>query len=147
MRAFILLAGLMDIFDGKMLVFGISSKFGVDFDSLADVVSFCVAPSLLVYNLYCENINYIVGAIFSFIPLIAGTVRLAKYNLDTDEILKAISWIIYTNIYRNYSILYVTVSMLVAQVIVDSRIGIILVCILGLLMLSLSIFQSSSHYF
>ena len=83
---FILLAGLMDIFDGKIArSLGISSKFGVEFDSLADVVSFCVAPSLLVYNLYCENINYIVGAIFSFIPLIAGTVRLAKYNLDTDE--------------------------------------------------------------
>ena len=46
----------------KIEVTWISSKFGVEFDSLADVVSFCVAPSLLVYNLYCENINYIAGA-------------------------------------------------------------------------------------
>ena len=52
---FILLAGLMDIFDGKIArSLGISSKFGVEFDSLADVVSFCVAPSLLVYNLYLK---------------------------------------------------------------------------------------------
>ena len=83
---FILLAGLMDIFDGKIArLLGISSKFGVEFDSLADVVSFCVAPSILVYNLYCNELNSIIGAIFSFIPLIAGTVRLAKYNLESDE--------------------------------------------------------------
>ena len=137
---FILLAGLMDIFDGKIArSLGISSKFGVEFDSLADVVSFCVAPSLLVYNLYCENINYIVGAIFSFIPLIAGTVRLAKYNLDTDEdnprsyfiglstpistvtILSFMYFSIYVGGPSNYG---------------DSSVGIILVCILGLLMLS-----------
>ena len=43
----ILLAGLMDIFDGKIArLLGISSKFGVEFDSLADTVSFCVAPSI-----------------------------------------------------------------------------------------------------
>ena len=102
-------------------------------------MSFCVAPSLLVYNLYCENINYIVGAIFSFIPLIAGTVRLAKYNLDTDEdnpksyfiglstpistvtILSFMYFSIYVGGPSNYG---------------DSRIGIILVCILGSLMLS-----------
>jgi len=137
---FILLAGLMDVFDGKIArSLGISSKFGVEFDSLADVVSFCVAPSFLVYNLYCENINYIVGAIFSFIPLIAGTVRLAKYNLDTDEdnpksyfiglstpistvtILSFMYFSIYIGGPSNYG---------------DSRIGLILVCILGLLMLS-----------
>jgi|TARA_B110000914_G_scaffold96039_1_gene84369 CDP-diacylglycerol--serine O-phosphatidyltransferase len=82
----ILLAGLMDIFDGKIArLLGISSKFGVEFDSLADVVSFCVAPSILVYNIYCSELNTLVGAIFSFIPLIAGTVRLAKYNLESDE--------------------------------------------------------------
>ena len=38
---FILLAGLMDIFDGKIArSLGISSKFGVEFDSLADVCLF-----------------------------------------------------------------------------------------------------------
>ena len=63
----ILLAGLMDIFDGKIArLLGISSKFGVEFDSLADVVSFCVAPSVLVYNIYCVELNTIVASIFSF---------------------------------------------------------------------------------
>ncbi|OUW80148.1 MAG: CDP-diacylglycerol--serine O-phosphatidyltransferase [bacterium TMED217] len=82
----ILLAGLMDIFDGKIArLLGISSKFGVEFDSLADTVSFCVAPSILIYSLYSNNLHFILGLIISFIPLICGTVRLAKYNLETDE--------------------------------------------------------------
>ena len=44
-----------------------------------------MAPSFLVYNLYSGELPFILGAIISFIPLICGTVRLAKYNLDTDE--------------------------------------------------------------
>lgn len=137
---FILLAGLMDIFDGKIArSLGISSRFGVEFDSLADVVSFCVAPSLLVYNLYCDNVHYVIGAIFSFIPLIAGTVRLAKFNSDSDE--------------DNPKSYFIGLSTPISTVTIlafmyysnhiggpdnygDSRFGLILVCILGLLMLS-----------
>ena len=137
---FILLAGLMDIFDGKIArSLGISSKFGVEFDSLADVVSFCVAPSLLVYNLYCENINYIVGAIFSFIPLIAGTVRLAKYNLDTDEDNPKSYFIGLSTPISTVTILsfmYFSIYVGGPSDYGDSRLGIILVCTLGLLMLS-----------
>ena len=82
----ILLAGLMDIFDGKIArLLGISSKFGVEFDSLADTVSFCVAPSILVYSLYARDLQFILGLVLSFVPLICGTVRLAKYNLETEE--------------------------------------------------------------
>ena len=82
----ILLAGLMDIFDGKIArLLGISSKFGIEFDSLADIVSFCVAPSILVYSLYANDLQFILGLILSFTPLICGAVRLAKYNLETDE--------------------------------------------------------------
>ena len=137
---FILLAGLMDTFDGKIArSLGISSKFGVEFDSLADVVSFCVAPSLLIYNLYCYNINYVLGAIFSFIPLIAGTIRLAKYNLDSDENNP-------TNHFIGLSTPISTVTILAFMYFSnhlggpndygDPRLGLILVCFLGLLMLS-----------
>ena len=81
----ILLAGLMDIFDGKIArLLGISSKFGVEFDSLADTVSFCIAPSVLVYSLYTKDLPFLLGLILSFIPLICGAVRLAKYNLETN---------------------------------------------------------------
>ena len=137
---FILIAGLMDIFDGKIArSLGISSKFGVEFDSLADVVSFCVAPSLLVYNLYCQNINYIVGAIFSFVPLIAGTVRLAKYNLDTDENNPKSYFVGLSTPISTVTILsfmYFSINVGGPNDYGDSRLGIILVCTLGLLMLS-----------
>ena len=137
---FILLAGLMDIFDGKIArLLGISSKFGVEFDSLADVVSFCVAPSILVYNLYCNELNSIIGAVFSFIPLIAGTVRLAKYNLESDE-----------DNPKNYSVgLSTPISTVTILAFMyfsnqiggldyygDPRFGLALVFVLGLLMLS-----------
>ena len=79
----VLLAGLMDIFDGKIArILGISSKFGLEFDSLADTVSFCVVPSVLVYALYVDGLSPLLGVTFSFIPLLFGTIRLAKYNLD-----------------------------------------------------------------
>ena len=137
---FILLAGLMDIFDGKIArSLGISSKFGVEFDSLADVVSFCVAPSLLIYNLYCDNINYIVGAIFSFIPLIAGTIRLAKYNLDSDEDSPKSYFVGLSTPISTVTILsfmYFSIHIGGPNNYGDSRIGLILVCALGLLMLS-----------
>ena len=48
---FILYAGLFDMFDGVVARFtGTSSKFGVELDSLADLVSFGVAPSFILYK-------------------------------------------------------------------------------------------------
>jgi len=136
----ILLAGLMDIFDGKIArLLGISSKFGVEFDSLADVVSFCVAPSILVYNLYCNDLNSIIGAIFSFIPLIAGTVRLAKYNLESDEGNPRSYFVGLSTPISTVTILafmYFSNQLGGADYYGDQRLGLALVCALGLLMLS-----------
>ncbi|NOZ75163.1 MAG: CDP-diacylglycerol--serine O-phosphatidyltransferase [FCB group bacterium] len=78
----ILLAGFMDAFDGKVARFiGIPSKFGTEFDSLADTVSFCIAPSILVYKLYVTGLPPVAALAISFIPLLMGTVRLAKFNI------------------------------------------------------------------
>ena len=136
----ILLAGIMDIFDGKIArLLGISSKFGVEFDSLADVVSFCVAPSILVYNIYCNELNTMVGAIFSFIPLIAGTVRLAKYNLESDE---GNPKSYFTGLSTPISAVTILAFMYFNNQIIgddfygDPRLGLSLVGVLGLLMLS-----------
>ena len=47
----ILLAAVFDLFDGKVAkLSGTTSKFGVQYDSLADLVSFGVAPAMLVYT-------------------------------------------------------------------------------------------------
>ena len=50
---FILLAGLVDRYDGRVARFlDVSSDLGKELDSLADLVSFGVAPSILIYPLY-----------------------------------------------------------------------------------------------
>lgn len=78
----ILIAGLLDAVDGKIArLIGIPSKFGTEFDSLADTISFCVAPSVLLYRLYIDGLPPMVGGMLAFIPLMMGTIRLAKFNL------------------------------------------------------------------
>ena len=49
----IVIAGVFDNLDGKIArATNTTSKFGVELDSLADVVSFGVAPSFLIYKIY-----------------------------------------------------------------------------------------------
>ena len=93
----IVIAGVMDLFDGKIARFlGISSKFGVEFDSLADMVSFCIFPSMLVSKLYFNglviisdiyfiNYNLLITSLISSIPLLLGSFRLAKFNTEINS--------------------------------------------------------------
>ena len=82
---FIIIAGLFDVFDGKIArMLGIESRFGVEFDSMADTVSFCVVPSVLVYSLYVTGLPPLLGGFIAFIPLMFGTIRLAKFNIEQE---------------------------------------------------------------
>jgi len=83
---YILIAAAFDSVDGKLArAIGISSNFGKEIDSLADMVSFCLAPSVLIYNLYTQNMPGISGEIIASAPLILGAIRLARFNVDSDE--------------------------------------------------------------
>ena len=78
----ILIAGIFDVFDGKIArILGLESEFGMEFDSMADTISFCVVPSILVYSLYVDNMSNILGSLISFMPMMFGTIRLAKFNI------------------------------------------------------------------
>lgn len=78
----IIAAGLFDILDGKLARWiGESSQFGMELDSLADMVSFCVAPALLVWALYTLDLHPVLGALLAGAPLYFGALRLAKYNV------------------------------------------------------------------
>ncbi|WP_244833589.1 CDP-diacylglycerol--serine O-phosphatidyltransferase [Clostridium sp. BJN0001] len=83
---FILLAGLVDRYDGRIARFlNVSSEIGKELDSLADLVSFGVAPSILIYILFkFENLGP--KGIFGMILLVAfplcGAFRLARYNIS-----------------------------------------------------------------
>ena len=82
---FIIIAGSFDVFDGKIArMLGIESRFGVEFDSMADTVSFCVVPSVLIYSLYVNGLPPLLGGFIAFIPLMFGTIRLAKFNIEQE---------------------------------------------------------------
>lgn len=77
----IVLAGVFDAFDGKVArVTKGFSEFGIEFDSLADVTSFGVAPSFLIYQIHLNSMGP-AGLILSFFPLIFGSIRLARFNI------------------------------------------------------------------
>ena len=79
----ILAAGAFDSVDGKIArLIGIPTNFGKEIDSLADMVSFCLAPSILVYSLYTQNMPGITGELIASAPLIMGAIRLARFNTE-----------------------------------------------------------------
>lgn len=79
---FILYSGLFDMFDGVVARFtGTSSKFGVELDSLADMVSFGVAPSFILYKSYFYLHDGFGIALASLI-MIFGALRLARFNAN-----------------------------------------------------------------
>lgn len=77
---FIILAAIFDTFDGVMArITKSSSSFGVEFDSLSDVVSFGAAPSFLVYqSLLIADGG--MGLLLSSFPMVLGALRLARFN-------------------------------------------------------------------
>lgn len=77
----IVMAGFFDGLDGMMarLTNG-TSLFGVELDSLSDIVSFGVAPGFLVYVFGLQAYGTL-GLIVSSLPAICGAVRLARYNV------------------------------------------------------------------
>lgn len=77
----IALAVVMDAFDGKAArFFGASSPMGLQFDSLADVVSMGVAPSILCYAAAFREDSEL-GMVVCTIPVIAAAYRLARFNV------------------------------------------------------------------
>jgi CDP-diacylglycerol---serine O-phosphatidyltransferase len=84
---FILIAALVDRYDGRVARWlNVSSELGKELDSLADLVSFGVAPSILTFLMYELN-NVGPGGIIGIIVLLAfpicGAYRLARYNTST----------------------------------------------------------------
>ena len=78
---FIFGACLFDLLDGRLArLGGRESPFGREFDSLADVVSFGVAPALLVYKVVLVDLPREAGSFIAFLYLLCGSMRLARFN-------------------------------------------------------------------
>ena len=83
--AFILLACIFDLFDGRVArMGGHESPFGREFDSLADLISFGAAPAFLVHRIVLRQVlpdDYTeLGWFIASIYLICGAFRLARFN-------------------------------------------------------------------
>ena len=88
---FIFIAAIFDFFDGFIArLLKVSSPIGIQLDSLADMVSFGVAPSIILYNILywdihttCPSLHLL--AYVPFIIAIFSALRLAKFNIDTRQ--------------------------------------------------------------
>ncbi len=79
----IILAGVLDGLDGRIArVTGTTSEFGLQFDSLADIVSFGVAPAVLTYQWALWPLGR-VGWLVAFIFVVCAAMRLARFNIQT----------------------------------------------------------------
>jgi CDP-diacylglycerol--serine O-phosphatidyltransferase len=82
----IVIASVMDVLDGRVArLVKSSSEFGVELDSLADISSFGFAPAILIYKAYFASWGA-VGILISFLPLVFGGIRLARFNVDVTDI-------------------------------------------------------------
>src|SRR5882724_520399 len=81
---FILLACIFDLFDGRVArMGGVESPFGREFDSLADLISFGVAPAFLVHRVVLKDVfegHPELGWFIASTYLICGAFRLARFN-------------------------------------------------------------------
>jgi CDP-diacylglycerol---serine O-phosphatidyltransferase len=78
----ILAACLFDALDGRVArMGGQESPFGRELDSIADIVSFGVAPALLVHDIVLKNLSeHKIGWLISCVYLVCGAMRLARFN-------------------------------------------------------------------
>ena len=83
---YIILSLIADGLDGRIArLTNTTSKFGVEFDSLADIVAFGVAPAMMLFFAIGENYGRF-GALISGLYVVFGAIRLARFNVTTGEI-------------------------------------------------------------
>ena len=82
---FIGVATVLDVLDGRIArLAGAASEFGGEFDSLADVISFGVAPAVLVFAWGLEPLGRLGWAV-GFLYVTATALRLARFNVQADS--------------------------------------------------------------
>ena len=82
----ILVATIFDSLDGKIArATNTSSQFGVEYDSLADLISFGLAPGIMMFLWALKPMGRI-GWLAAFLFMVCGALRLARFNTNTDTI-------------------------------------------------------------
>lgn len=79
---FIVFAGVLDMLDGRVArLSGTGTKFGAELDSLVDVISFGVAPAMIMFFLEFQSAGKF-GWVVCYMYVVAVAVRLARYNVQ-----------------------------------------------------------------
>ena len=80
----IVIAGFLDALDGRIArLTNTTSQFGVQYDSMADLVAFGVAPAILLFSWALEDLGKI-GWIIAFLYMCCAALRLARFNIAPD---------------------------------------------------------------
>ena len=90
LAAYAVVAGaIFDLLDGRMARLTRStSQFGAEYDSLCDLVSFCVSPAILLYQWSLNGFGRI-GWLAAFLFVACGALRLARFNVQANVIEKS----------------------------------------------------------
>jgi CDP-diacylglycerol--serine O-phosphatidyltransferase len=81
----ILVSLILDGLDGRVArLTNTTSKFGIEFDSLADIIAFGAAPAILYYITIGNSYGRL-GILISAIYVIFGAIRLARFNVSSNE--------------------------------------------------------------
>ncbi|MDP8225289.1 MAG: CDP-diacylglycerol--serine O-phosphatidyltransferase [Candidatus Lernaella stagnicola] len=92
----IFVAGIFDGLDGRIArLTRTTSPFGMQFDSLSDLISFGLAPAFLVYNFalrwgWGDHRGTGLGWVIAFIYVACGAMRLARFNVTTEKLPKGV---------------------------------------------------------
>jgi len=82
---YIVLSFIADGLDGRVArLTNTQSKFGLEFDSLADIVAFGVAPAMMLFFSIGQTYGK-VGALITGLFVVFGTIRLARFNITTEN--------------------------------------------------------------
>ena len=152
--AFVLiaLAAVFDFFDGftARLLHAVS-PLGKELDSLSDAVSFGLAPGMVLYNMLVQY-EPESGVAYIAMPIpVFGALRLAKFNVSTDQSTtftglpipaNAIFWIGFTNFYAEH---HADVPVLVVAVLVVA-LSLLMVCNLRMFSLKLHSLSVKENY-
>jgi CDP-diacylglycerol---serine O-phosphatidyltransferase len=132
---FIFMAALFDRYDGRIArFFEVENSLGKELDSLADVVSFGVAPAILTFYI-CNLISYpFVGYVITILLPAAGAFRLARYNtLDFNGVFTGVPITIVGSFMALYFLIYTLTS---APIMINIVVVTIVVCLNSYLMIS-----------
>lgn len=152
--AFVLiaLAAVFDFFDGftARLLHAVS-PLGKELDSLSDAVSFGLAPGMVLYNMLVQYEPESGVAYIAMLIPVFGALRLAKFNVSTDQSTtftglpipaNAIFWIGFTNFYAEH---HADVPVLVVAVLVVA-LSLLMVCNLRMFSLKLHSLSVKDNY-